>query len=331
MNAPCVSIVMPVRDGGRRLLAAVESLRAQSLAAFELVVVDDHSHDGACAALPDDPRIRVIRNPGHGVVDALNAGWRATRAELVARMDADDLASPDRLERQLGHLAAYPRLGMVSGQVEIFRDDGPVGGGFARYQAWLNALCRPERIAREIFVENPLPHPTLLLRRALLERLGGYHQAPWSEDYDLVLRAHAAGIAMGKPRGIVLRWRDHPGRLTRRDPRCAPDAFARCKAHYLGRRLAGRPVRLWGAGRTGARFHDRLAEQGVAVEGFIDIDPRKVGNRKRALPVVAPAAMDALGQGLIVGAVGTAGARERIRRWLTRHGRREGSDFVFAA
>lgn len=323
---------MPVRDAGEHLHTAVASILEQSFADYELLIIDDHSRDDAISRLGSDPRIRISANQARGIVAALNTGLRLARGELIARMDADDISEPARLEAQLRCLDQRGDVGLCGTGVEIFRSGGALRDGFRRYQAWLNGLRSPSEIDREIFVENPIPHPSLMARRALLQRLGGYRQAPWSEDYDLVLRSFALGVRMAKPAGVHLRWREHERRITHRDPRCSPAAFTRCKAYFLARTLLReRGALLWGAGPTGARFCDALQEEGVAIEGFVDIDPRKIGRRKRGLPVFGPDSLTNAAGPMVVGTVGSAGARERIRAWLVSAGRREGADFIFAA
>ncbi len=325
-------MLLPVRNGGALLGPAVESILAQTLQDLELIVIDDHSADGAVQALPrTDPRLRIAANPGRGLVAALNVAAALARAPLLARMDADDIALEQRLQRQLEHLERYPALGIVGAEVEIFRDDGPLGEGYRRYQRWINGLREPAAIARAIFIESPIPHPTALIRREVFARLGGYRDRGWAEDYDLWLRAHADRIAMGKPAGVLLRWRDSDGRCSRVDARYRTERFLRAKAHFLARTLLGdHPVLLWGAGETGAQLCDALDGEGARVVGFIDVDPRKIGGRKRGRPVLDPQA-GLRREEFIVVAVGARGARSLIRPHLCDSGREEGEDFVFAA
>ena len=335
---PLVSVILPVRNGGRWLATAVDSILGQTLADLELIVVDDHSDDGALAGLPGrDPRLRLLTNPGRGVSSAFNAGFTVSRAPLVARMDADDIALPPRLERQVRYLEEHPAIDICGCCVEIFLGDAPgersPAGGNRRYQAWLNACCAPDAIRRELFVESPIPNPTAVFRREALRRLGGYREPGWPEDYDLFLRADAGGLRMGKPDGVLLRWRDHGRRLTRSDPRYARERFQAAKAHFLARaRLRpGVPVVIWGAGPTGRQMHDLLNGEGVSTEGFLDVHPRRIGGQKRGLPVWPIEHLDQLGDRFVLVAVGAAGARRRIRDFMTARGRLEGSDYLFVA
>lgn len=335
---PRVSVILPVRDGGRWLAEAVDSILGQTLQDLELLVVDDHSRDGAVAALcRADPRLTVFENPGHGVSAAFNAGFARASGEFIARMDADDLALPARLEIQLDYLDKHPDVAICGGCVELFTGEagrpGRAGQGNRRYQAWLNACCSPEQLRREIFIESPVPNPTAVFRRSALAALGGYRDPDWPEDYDLYLRADAMGLRMGKPEPVVLRWREHDGRLTRRDPRYAVGRFQAAKAHFLVRsRLPDHaPVLLWGAGPTGRSFHDRLSEAGRTVEAFVDVHPRRIGGSKRGRPVWSPDRVGAPDGRFILVAVGAAGARRRIREFLDARGWLEGGQYLFVA
>lgn len=327
---PAVSVVLPVRNGGSLLPVAVASILEQSHGDLELLVVDDHSADDAVEALPADPRLRCLRCRGRGIVAALNTGLAAARAPLIARMDADDVARPRRLEAQLTLLADQPEVDVAGAEVAVVTAAGPPRAGYRRYEAWINGLRSPTAVAAAMFVESPIPHPTAVIRRPLLERLGGYRAMPWAEDYDLWLRAHLAGCRMAKPEGVLLEWRDGPRRLSRRDPRCGDAAFTAARAHFLMQGPArGRPLIIWGAGTYGGRLRDALDREGGDVRAFIDIDPRRVGGRKRGRPVQDPDERLPRGS-LVLTAVRSPGARERIAAHLAARGLREGADFLAA-
>ncbi len=327
--APLVSVALPTCRGGPWLRAACRSILEQTLADLELLVVADGSPD--LEGLPRDPRLRLLRSRGRGIVAALRTAAAAARGPYLARMDDDDWSHPERLERQVALLETRPELGVVGAEVAIFREDGPVGPGYRRYQRWVNGLREPEAIAREAFVESPIPHPTAVLRLAVLRRLGGYRAVPWAEDYDLWLRAREAGVPMAKPEGVLLRWRDGPGRLSRRDPRCSEAAFLRARAHFLARSpLARRPFLLWGAGRYAGRLHDALVAAGVRVAAFVDVDPRKVGGTKRGRPVLPVEAVEEPGRWSALGAVRREDARAHMRAELAARGWVEGRDFLLA-
>ncbi|HNT24410.1 MAG TPA: glycosyltransferase family 2 protein, partial [Anaerolineales bacterium] len=121
---PCVSVLLPCYNAERTLPEALDSLQRQSLADFEIVAVEDGSADGTLALLKDwarrEPRLRLLAQPHAGLVAALNAGLEACGAPLVARMDADDRAYPQRLARQVQYLDAHPQLAAVGCLVRGF-------------------------------------------------------------------------------------------------------------------------------------------------------------------------------------------------------------------
>ena len=331
-EGPLLSVIMPVRNGGRWLAEAVDSILAQDCQDLELLVIDDHSDDGAVHAMHGrDRRLRVLSSPGNGIVAALNHGFAQARGEFLARMDADDVAHPQRLSRQLLHLRRHPEVDICAAQVRI---DGPAAsGGARRYEAWLNALTEPKAIANELFVESPLPHPTILLHRSIWQQLGRYQIFDGPEDYGLWLHAASLGLRFGKPQGVLLHWRDHHDRLTRTDARYADTRFLQLKVrHLLSWRFPDRPFWIWGAGPSGAVLFDALTVAGATVQAFVDLHPRRIGGRKRGRPVLPlQAVTDRPSGAVVLVAVGSAGAREEIRSWCETHDMAEGIDYLFTA
>jgi glycosyltransferase involved in cell wall biosynthesis len=327
-----------VRNGARHLPECIRSLRAQSLEDVEFVVVDDGSTDGTpdllAAWAADDSRVRLFRGPSgrEGVAASLERARAEARAPVLARMDHDDIALPDRLAAQLNLLENRPRVVLCGCGVESFREGG-LGDGSLRYQAWLNALTEPSQIVRDLFVECPLAHPTFMMRADAVAHVGGYRDRGWPEDYDLVLRLWEAGGAFAKVPEILLLWRDHPRRLSRTSKRYAPAAFRRLKVDVLRRTLLKERdgVVVWGAGPTGKAFSHCLAEAAVPVRAFVDLDPRKVGQEIHGVPVVRPDGVAAYRGSLCVAAVSQDGAREEIRGDLSARGWREMTDFCAVA
>lgn len=336
---PAVSVILPVRNARRWLQEAVDSILSQTFESLELIVVDDHSGDGGIARLRrDDARLRIVENKGRGVSAAFNTGFEQSRGAFVARMDADDIALPIRLETQWRYLRGQQDVDLCGGCVEIFVDSGPgesarPAGGTQRYERWLNRCRSPRAIRNALFVESPIPNPTAFFRREALARLGGYRDPDWPEDYDLYLRADRSGMRMGKPDEVLLRWREHDQRLTRTDSRYDRARFQAAKAHHLarGRLAAEGDLVIWGAGPGGRLMHDLLVDEGVKVSGFIDVHPRRIGGSKRGLPVWAVDAVADLEGCYIVVAVGATGARPRIRAFLAEQGRVEGQDYLFVS
>jgi len=171
-----------------------------------------------------------------------------------------------------------------------------------------------------------------MFRQHAINQLGGYRDPDWPEDYDLFLRADAAGMRMGKPDGVLLRWREHDQRLTRTDPRYDIARFQAAKAHFLlSHRVHGRPIIIWGAGPTGTLMHDLLKSEGAVIQGFLEVHPRRIGGSKRGLPVWPIDHVSRLNDEFVLVAVGAAGAREEIGAYMAERGKTEGPDYLFVA
>ena len=341
MSDPLVSVLLPIFNAEDTVEAALRSLSAQSLTDFEIVAVDDGSSDRTARLLAeyaaDESRLRVIRADHAGLIDALNLGLTHCRGRLVARMDADDIALPGRLALQAEFLDRHPEVSIVATAMEITSPSGEVGEGFRIYGEWQNGLITHDDICREIFIESPITHPTVVLRRDELAELGAYQDRGWAEDYDLWLRYYAAGKRFAKIPEVLLQWREHPQRLTRTDSRYSVENFLRAKAHYL---LAG-PLRdrdalfVWGAGRTGRRLSKHLIRGGRTPEFFIDIAPDRIGGTLRRVPVIGPEDLadhwNEHRSPILLAAVASRGARALIRNELDRQGLTETEDFLCVA
>jgi glycosyltransferase involved in cell wall biosynthesis len=292
--APKVSVLIPAYNAESTVEAALASILRQTFADFEVVVVNDGSTDSTPAILRaiarHDSRVRVIDAPRGGIINALNTGIAECRGDLIARMDADDISHPRRLEMQVALMDAHPEVGVCSCLVRMF-PRAKLLGGLVRYEQWLNSLMTHEQIARDMFVESPVAHPSAMVRREELIEVGGYQERGWAEDYDLWLRYHVAGGRFAKVDSTLVFWRQSEGRLTFTDPRYSVENFLRAKAHYLAKVVpspvrCARPIILWGAGKTGRRLSKHLLREGVDFQAAIDIDPIKIGRTMRGKPIV---------------------------------------------
>jgi glycosyltransferase involved in cell wall biosynthesis len=335
-STPAISVLMPCYNASATLDEALESLASQTWVDFEIVAVDDGSTDDTAEKLGTwaqrDKRIRVIHQPHSGIITALNYGLQHCRAETIARMDADDRSLPMRLEKQKNLLDEHPEIGVASCLVAGFPQE-QVGEGQRIYIDWLNALVSNAEIRREMFIESPLAHPSVMLRREWLEKAGGYQEHGWAEDYDLWLRLYLLGAAFAKVPEVLVEWRESPKRLTRQDERYSPENFLKAKAHYLvlGPLQGRETLIIWGAGMIGRRLGRLLQSHGAPLAAYIDIDPRKIGRTRRSLPILPPEELPGVWQQykkpILLAAVGLRGARQLIRQRLVDFGLVEGDDF----
>lgn len=201
-----VSVVLPVRNGAAHLREAVDSILSQTMTAFELIVIDDGSTDATPALLAglSDPRVRVLRQDGLGLVAALNRGLMEARGPYVARMDADDIARPGRLAAQAARLDAAPGVALVGGAYRVIAADGTP-------MDTVHPPTGAEAVQAGLLARNVIAHPTVMLRRDAVLAAGLYRPAfDRAEDYDLWLRL-SERHQLENLTEIVLDYRQHPG------------------------------------------------------------------------------------------------------------------------
>lgn len=182
---PTISVLLPFWNCRATLRPAVTSILEQTWSDFELILLDDGSTDGSSelAAALRDPRIRLISPGGHsGYVKLLNQGIAQSRGEFIARMDADDISHPERFTRQVALLRENPTIGICGTWARRFKEDQTIG--------WTRPPTTPAAVASGAFFECPFVHPTVLTRRAILEKTGLRYdpQKTPAEDYDLWVR-----------------------------------------------------------------------------------------------------------------------------------------------
>lgn len=203
-----VSVVMPVRNGERYLREAIDSMLAQTFRDFELLIVDDGSTDRSAAIgqVVADPRVRLVRQEPLGLVEALRRGLAETSAPLIARMDADDVSLPTRLERQLEALG--DGVALVGCGFEAIDADG------RSTESWLLPADDPA-LRRRLLLRNPFAHGSVLFRRDAIARAGGYRSDYGAnEDYDLWRRVARDWRLAAVPE-VLYRYREHAEAVTK--------------------------------------------------------------------------------------------------------------------
>jgi glycosyltransferase involved in cell wall biosynthesis len=333
MTEPCVSILLPVRNEEKLLPAALESIFNQTLTSWELIAVDDGSTDGTAeileAASRLDSRVRVFRSGGRGLAAALNTGLQACRAPLVARMDGDDISHPRRLEIQAAFLCDNPSVGLVACSFRHFPRHR-LKDGMIAYEKWQNALLSHDSIMRDLYVESPFVHPSVMSRKDEVLAVGGYRDMGWAEDYDLWLRLASSGTRFSRLPQTLFFWRERPERATRTMSEYSAEAFRACKVHHLKKSFfnGASEVVLAGAGLEGRAWSRTLLKEGIRVTCWVDVDPRKVGRNLHGAPVISHREMTAGNGAKVLATVGTRGAREHVRKWAANAGFAEGRDFL---
>jgi len=248
-------------------------------------------------------------------------------------MDADDEMLPGRLAGQVEMLEERLDLAGVGCLVRVEPEE-PMTDGARRYIEWNNSLVTFEDIRREIYIESPLVHPTVTLRRKVLDEADGWRAYDGPEDYDLWLRLILdRGLKLAKAPEVLHVWRDRPDRLTRTDPRYRPAAFLTLKAGYLAKyEIVPRGgYVLWGCGPVGKALMRELAKRGWKPEAIVEVHPGRIGEVIGGAPVIDVERAGDYRGFVHLGAVGRAGARSRMREVVAGLGLTEGEDFYFTA
>jgi glycosyltransferase involved in cell wall biosynthesis len=337
---------LPAFNAAATVAAALRSVQRQTERRWECLVADDGSTDETAAIArtyaSEDARFTVLSRPHRGLVAALNAGIERCRGDFVARMDADDLMHRERLAEQARALSAAPDLAAVGCHVRMFprskaegarsESQRPRHDGLRAYERWLNGIDSAARVCTEAFVECPIAHPTLMIRREIVSTFG-YRDCGWPEDYDLILRLLAAGHPIGMVPRRLLAWRHEPRRLSRTHPYYAIDRFTACKAAFLARGfLADHDTYiLWGYGATGRALHRALAPYGKRLSHLVDVAPGRLGNVIHGAPVISPEQLAGVRRRPVVISVAGERPRQQIRTAMTNMGFHELQDFICAA
>jgi glycosyltransferase involved in cell wall biosynthesis len=206
-----VSVVMPVYNGEKYLKEAVESILCQTFHDFEFLIMNDGSTDATSSILSHyqetDNRIQVYNQENQGLITTLNTGCALAKRKYIARMDADDIAFPDRLERQIDFLERNPHVGLLGGTVVRIDSSG----------RFLDTVRSPEHdheLQKGLLKDNYFFHPSVMFQKQAFHEARGYRKAfRHCEDYDLWLRI-AERYALGSLQEPVLYYRLHPNQIS---------------------------------------------------------------------------------------------------------------------
>jgi glycosyltransferase involved in cell wall biosynthesis len=242
MTTPAVSVLMAVWKPDRRYLElAIRSILGQTFGDFELLIVEDPSGT-PIADLVDslgDHRIRLLTRPVAGPLGgALNFGLAAARAELVARMDGDDIAVRDRLERQVAFLRRHPEVAVHGSRITVIDAAGvPIGRRLLP--------LRHDDIVAALRRYNCISHPSVMFRKSLVLGHGGYDATTVAEDYELWCRLAVAGVRFENDEDDLVHYRFHERaakfRAVHREIRTT---IAIKRRHFAGRLTIGDRLRI---------------------------------------------------------------------------------------
>ncbi|MDB4106986.1 glycosyltransferase family 2 protein [Bacteroidia bacterium] len=257
---------MPVKNAGQYLKPCLNSIVAQTYTDWELIAINDSSHDGSEEVLEEYAEkysnIVTYDSSGAGIVKALQLAFKLSSGDSVHRMDADDLMPPNKLELMFEALEIGS---IVTGMVSYFCDEREVGEGFSKYTNWLNGLMESGDFWRDVYLECPIPSSAWLTNRVDFERIGGFESSLMPEDYDLSFRVLKHKLKVIRLNKVVHHWRDSETRTSRNVEQYFPIAYLPLKVRYFIEidRNINKELLLWGAGKKGKIIAKLLIEKGI--------------------------------------------------------------------
>lgn len=281
MSKSLISILTPFKNTSAFLPECLESIILQTYTHWELLIVDDHSSDNSYAIVDEfaqkDPRIKLFKNEGLGIINALRLAFENSTGTFITRMDSDDLMHPEKLNFMLNDLHTFGRKHIALGKVNYFSESG-IGDGYAKYESWLNNLTSKGTNYTEIYKECVIPSPCWMLHREDLITCDAFHPDRYPEDYDLTFRFYKNKIKVIPSNHLLHYWRDYSTRASRTDSNYAENHFLDLKLHYFLELNHNplRPLVIWGAGQKGKTIAKLLQKREVHFIWICD-NPKKIG------------------------------------------------------
>ncbi len=254
---PLISIVMAVQNEELYLEKCLDSILAQTWTNWELITVNDHSTDKTMDILDKyakkDKRIKAYQGKRHKLIPILQEAYQRCQGMLINRMDADDYMPAYKLKVLVYEWMKHGKGTVIAGGTQHFVEEGEVGEGFKRYDAWLNDVAKRNAHYKEIYQECVIPSHCWIIHKEDFDAVGAFDPEVYPEDYDLCFRFYRKGLKIVGIDRILHHWRDHSIRISRTWNCYEDNRYFDLKLKYFYEidRDPGRPLVLWGAGRNG--------------------------------------------------------------------------------
>jgi len=276
-----VSILTPFKNTEAYIEECIQSVIDQSYTNWEFILINDHSTDSSSSIcdriLKTDKRIKVVNNPGNGIIEALRYGLELSTGTLVTRMDSDDIMHQDKLASMVTDLQENGSGHVALGLVKYFSNVG-ISDGYDRYEKWLNKLTQKGINYTEIYKECSIASPCWMLYKTDLLECGAFNPDDYPEDYDLTFRFYKHKLVCIASNKLLHYWRDYPTRTSRTHEHYAQNYFLDIKLKYFLELdyKSTRPLVIWGAGFKGKTITKKLIEQKIPFFWICD-NPKKIG------------------------------------------------------
>jgi len=327
---------MSVRDTEQYLPECLDSILAQTYTNWELVAVNNESSDRSMEIMQEhsqrDSRIRVFNTDREGLIPALQTSYRHARGTLLTRMDSDDIMPADKLEVMCRTWQQHGKGTVVAGGTKYFVDSGEVGGGFRRYEHWLNQIAKEQTYYEEVYRECVISSQCWLVHRDDFEAAGGFTPEIYPEDYDLCFRFYRQKLRIVGIDKVLNYCRDRKDRTSRTDSSYQDNRFFDLKIRYFYKvdRDTSRPLVLWGAGRKGKDLAKLLLAQEDHFH-WVCNNSRKIGKNIYGVELKSTEVIPKLGRPQILIVVTSPPVLPDIRRQLALWNKEPIRDFWFFA
>lgn len=281
MSKPLISILTPFKNTAKFLSECLDSICVQTYTNWELIIVDDGSTDESFDIVSSysekDSRIKLFKNKGNGIIEALRLAFNNSTGDYITRMDSDDIMYPEKLDVLLSQLESFGRKHIAVGLVRYFNEDG-IKDGYKNYEAWINNLTKNGDNFFEIYKECVIPSPCWMLHRDDLITCDAFNLECYPEDYDLAFRFYKQKLICIPCDKVIHHWRDYATRTSRTHVHYAENHFIDLKLHYFLQLDYDqtRPLVIWGAGKKGKTIVKKLIEFKIPFEWICD-NPYKIG------------------------------------------------------
>jgi len=333
MQQPLISILVPFKNTETYIGECLDSVIAQTYDNWELVIVNDNSEDNSYSIVErfayEDKRVKLLNNPGNGIIEALRYAYGNSKGQLITRMDSDDIMTPDKLDILKNSLLEFGKGHIAIGQVHYFSENG-IGPGYKKYEEWLNSLAISGNNFSEIYKECVIPSPCWMLHREDLDIIDAFEPDRYPEDYDLAFRCYSKGIKSIPCNSVLHHWRDYSNRTSRTHPHYAQNHFIDIKLHYFLKLNydPSRPLVIWGAGNKGKTISKLLIEKEIPFHWICD-NPNKIGRDIYGKYVLDINYLKQLDSPQSIITVANSQAQQDIRKYMISYNRRPMVDYFF--
>ena len=281
MQNPLISILIPFKNTEEYLSECLQSIINQTYTNWELLIVDDGSIDKSYNVVKEfqnkDSRIKLFKNNGKGIIEALRLAFSKCKGEFITRMDSDDIMTINKLEVLKTNLQNYGKQHIAIGLVNYFSKNG-IGDGYSKYESWINNLTRKGVNYNDIYKECVIPSPCWMIHREDLVNANAFNSNRYPEDYDLTFRFYQKRYTCIPCSTVLHHWRDYTTRASRTDPHYAHEYLLDIKLYYFLKLDydVTRPLAIWGAGDKGKTIAKTLIEKEIPFHWICD-NPKKIG------------------------------------------------------